>query len=141
MASLPFLSVFPEDVIRVILCFVSPEDNLATVQLLSRRFFHLANEPLLWRHYCCISWKYWHPDHKFDKKLALRASSVDWKALWILRRKTQAEVAELFDDILATTSGRLRRFKQICLNGYDAKDFLLEQSHADDLVEDVLARR
>ncbi|KAH8887068.1 hypothetical protein GQ53DRAFT_827620 [Thozetella sp. PMI_491] len=141
MASSFSLSVFPEDIIRVILRFLPPEDNLSAVPRLSRRFHLVANEPLLWRYYCCITWRYWDPAHAFREKLLLRASSVDWKALWILRRRTQAQVAGLFDDILATKAGQLGRFKQLCLKGYDAKDFLLDQCHTDDQAEDVLSRR
>ena len=140
-AALPSLDVFPEEVIRVILQFVSPEDNLASIQPLSHRFHLIANEPLLWRSYCCRSWQYWHHDHMFREKLAMRATSVDWKGLWIARRRTQAEVSQLFDDMLSTRVGQLQRLKQICLKGYDAKDFLLEQCCTNEHAEDVLARR
>jgi F-box protein 21 len=135
------LDSFPDEIIRVVLNFVSPEDNLASVQPLSRRFNHLAEEPLLWRHYCCCTWRHWHPDHKFGDKLAARASSVDWKSLWLWRQRNRVEVARLFDGMLSTRVGQLKSFEQICLKGYDAKDFLLEQCRTDDSAEDVLARR
>ena len=141
MAIPPSLTLFPEDIIRVILRFVSPEDNLGTVQLLSHRFKEAADDALLWRYHCYSSWRYWHPSHCFSEKLLQRASSVDWKALWLQRRRTQHEVGALLDGILATKVGQVRRFKQICLKGYDAKDFLLEQRRSRTDSDDGLARR
>lgn len=138
---MPSLDDIPDELIRHILYFVSPDDNLSCIQLLSKRFNHLANEALLWRHHCCTSFNYWHSDHKFREKLDQRASEVDWKALWITRKRRNVRIAYLLDDILATRVGRLKKLEQICLLGYDAKDFLLEQCHVDDSVEDVLARR
>ncbi|KAL2024768.1 hypothetical protein VTK56DRAFT_5589 [Thermocarpiscus australiensis] len=135
------LEDFPDEIIRHILFFLPPEDNLESFQLLSRRFHHLANESLLWRWHCQSSFRYWHPDHKFHEKLTARASSVDWRGLWIKRKRNNIKVARLLDGVLSTKVGQLKRLQQICELGYDAKDYLLEQCHVDDSAEDVLARR
>lgn len=131
----------PDEILKHLLGYVSPEDNLLIVQLLSRRLNRLANEPLLWKSHCLNSFKYWNPDHDFRQKLEEPVKDVDWKSLYILRKQRTARIAHLFDGILATQVGRLHKFEQICTLGYDAKDFLLEQYHADDELEDVLARR
>lgn len=57
------------------------------------------------------------------------------------RNRRNTRVSYLMDGILASKVGRLQKFGQICMLGYDAKDFLLEQCHTDETAEDVLARR
>lgn len=135
------LEDIPDEILQHILSFVSPQDNLVRVQLLSRRLNHLANEPLLWRSHCQSSFTYWDSSHSFPAKLAGSVFDVDWKALFLVRKAREARASMLFDGILASKLGRARRFEQICLLGYDAKDFLLEQCRTIDSAKDVLARR
>lgn len=135
------LNCLPDEIIHHILTYVSPEDNLSSVQLVSRRLNHVANETLLWRYHCQTSFSFWHPDHRFQDKLASTPSHVEWKKLWIERTRNNATAARLLDDALATKVGRYGRIQQICLLGYDVKDFLLEQCRVDESAEDVLARR
>jgi len=138
---MPSLDDVPDEIVRHVLLFVSPEDNLGSVQLIARRLGHLANEPLLWRYHCRRSFKYWAPEHRLLEKLAAKASEVEWKELWIERKRLNIRNRRLFDGLLSTKVGRLRKLGKICELGYDAKDFLLEQLYADDSVPDVLARR
>jgi F-box protein 21 len=135
------LEDIPDEIIRHILLYLPPEDTLENFQLLSRRYQHLANESLLWRWHCQHSFRHWHPDHDFHEKLTVRASSVDWRGLWTRRKRNNNRVARLLDGVLSTKVGQLKKLKQICELGYDAKDYLLEQCRADDSAEDVLARR
>jgi len=135
------LEQVPDEIFQSILHYVAPEDNLLSVQLLSRRLHGLANAPLLWRHHCLNTYKYWNPEHRFHQRLGGPATAVDWKGLYILRRQRNARVARLLDGILASQICRLTKFEQICMLGYDAKDFLLEQCRADEGAEDALARR
>lgn len=138
---MPALEGIPDEILQHIVSYVSPHDNLARVQLISRRLNRLANEPLLWRRHCQRTFAYWNPSHDFPAKLAGKVSDVDWKALFLLRKARDAQISALFDGILATQLGRARRFEQICLLGYDAKDFLLEQCRTIESADDVLARR
>lgn len=131
----------PDEIVRHILWYLPPEDTLLSFQLLSRRYHHIANEPLLWRWYCQKSFRYWHPRHRFHEKLAALASSVDWKGLWITRKQINKRIAQLLNEVLRTKVGQMRNLGQICEMGYDAKDYLLEQCHCDENAEDVLARR
>lgn len=135
------LNDIPDEIIRQILFHVRALDNLSCVQLLSHRLNHIANDPLLWRYYCRASFHYWHPSHDFPRKLRQRAPEVDWKALWLYRARGDVRISNIFDDLLDTKVCRMANLKKICLQGYDAKDFLLEQCHTDDSAEDVLARR
>lgn len=137
----PSLNDVPDEIIVHILHFLEPEDTLISVQLVSRRYRRLANEPLLWKRHCSGGFRFWHPEHHIAEKLAAPLNSVDWKELWITRKRRNVIVAHQLDGALATKVGQFQKLQQICLLGYDAKDFLLEQCRADDSVEDVLARR
>ena len=133
------LEDIPDEIIRHILLYLPPEDTLSVFQLLSRRYYHLANEALLWRWHCRRSFRFWNPEHRLSEKLTVLASSVDWRGLWITRKRRNLKAARLLGGIIATKLGQLRRMQGICEMGYDVKDYLLEQCQAD--TEDVLARR
>ena len=135
------LDQVPDEIIHHLLYYISPEDTLHNFQFLSHRLNRLANESLLWRYHCQKTFRFWNQEHEFQRKLRERASGVDWKGLYILRASRNQHISHLLDDVLATKVGRLKRVEQICQLGYDAKDFLLEQCHADESAEDVLARR
>ncbi|CCF33425.1 F-box domain-containing protein [Colletotrichum higginsianum] len=135
------LDQIPEEILHQILHYISPEDNLLLVHLLSRRLNQLAQEPLLWRYYCMHAFKFWHPSHNFDEKLKEPASRVAWKDLFLFRKRRDAKVASLFNEVLATKYGRAKKFGEICSLGYDAKDFILSQVQTPDAADDVLARR
>ncbi|KZL75705.1 F-box domain-containing protein [Colletotrichum tofieldiae] len=135
------LEYIPEEIIHQILHYISPEDNLAAVHPLSRRLNQIAQEPLLWRYYCLNAFRFWNPSHNFTEKLEEPVSSVSWKRLFLFRKRREAKAANLFDGILATKHGRVKKFEEICLLGYDAKDFLLIQAQTPDTADDVLARR
>ncbi|KAK5653532.1 hypothetical protein OQA88_8791 [Cercophora sp. LCS_1] len=132
---------FPDEIIRHILEFVSPEDNLRSIQLVSRQLHHVANDALLWKYYCSHSFLYWDPKHQFHRKLLQRASSVKWKDLWLTRERHNGRIADWFEGILQTKVGQLTRLRSICLLGYDSKDYLLDQYQCADDADDVLARR
>ncbi|KAI5466479.1 Transglutaminase-like superfamily-domain-containing protein [Mariannaea sp. PMI_226] len=135
------LDQIPDEIIHHLLYYVSPEDTLANFQPVSRRLKLIASEPLLWRYYCRHAFKYWNPDHDLQGKLRGKASDVDWKSLYLLRKRQNGRVSRLLDLILETKVHRLKRIEQIVRLGYDAKDFLLEQCQVDDSSEDILARR
>lgn len=131
----------PDEIIHHMLYYVSPEDTLSSVQLVSRRLRHIASEPLLWRYYCQHGFQFWNPKHNLRGKLRDKASDVNWKGLFLIRKRQNDEISRLFELVLATKVNRVSRTEQIAELGYDAKDFLLEQCRADDSFDDVLARR
>ncbi|QPG93812.1 hypothetical protein C2857_002781 [Epichloe festucae Fl1] len=131
----------PDEIIQQLLYHVSPEDNLRCFQLLGHRFHRLASQGLLWRHHCRTRFRYWSPEHGFHEKLHQAVASVKWKRLFLLREHRNRLVSKLFDEVLASKVGRLKRMEHICRLGYDAKDFLLDQCHTHESASDVLARR
>ncbi|KAF4589328.1 F-box protein [Ophiocordyceps camponoti-floridani] len=135
------LEKVPDEIIQHLLYYVSPTDNLQNLQLLSRRFNCLANEPLLWRFHCCSSFEYWHQHHDFRGKLRRKPSEIGWKQLYIQRLRQNQLVADRLEEIIATKVGRLKRFEEVGRLGYDAKDYLLTQCRTDESADDYLARR
>lgn len=131
----------PDELIHHILHYLSPEQTLTAVALVSRRFSNIAHEPLLWKYYCQTGFRYWQSEHRFQDKLRGNLHDVDWKALYLLRLKRNSRIANLIDGIVASRVSRLEKTEQICQYGYDAKDYLLTQCRIDESAEDVLARR
>lgn len=135
------LEQVPDEIISHLLYYISPFDNLDNVQLVSHRLYRLANEPLLWRHHCRTSFKYWNPHHRFHEKLAALAQQTDWKRLFIIRSTRNQRISYILDDIIQTKVNRVRGFEIIGQIGYDAKDLLLENCQTSPSAEDGLARR
>ncbi|KAI5859906.1 hypothetical protein GGS23DRAFT_582930 [Durotheca rogersii] len=131
----------PDELVQHVLLYVSPEETLASVSLLSKRFHRVAQEPLLWRCYCRDTFKYWESAHHFKQSLQGSLRATDWKRLFIRRLGRNACIAKLVDGIVASHVSRLEKIEQICQYGYDAKDYLLSQCRVPDSADDVLARR
>lgn len=74
------------------------------------------------------------------QKLASPVSSVNWKALFVLRYYVDRSVTRLLDSILASQTGRIEKFRAVIDFGYDAKDTLSRHGAVKD-GEDHLARR
>lgn len=133
------LNQLPEEILHSILCHSHPRSATA-LQQTSCRFGDVTKRPLLWRHYCRTYYKFWDRRHDIHRKFILPASSVDWKALFILRYQIDGSVTQLLDSILASQAGRIEKFRAVIEFGYDAKDTLLRNSQVQD-GEDHLARR
>lgn len=135
------LKQIPDEIIQQLLYYISPEDTLRCFQLLAHRFHRLAGHGLLWRYHCRTRFRYWSPHHEFHEKLRQSVTRTDWKDLFLLRNRRNRLISELFDAILASKVGRLKRMEHICRLGYDAKDFLLDQCRTHESASDVLSRR
>lgn len=133
------LNHLPDEILHSILCHSHPR-FCAALEQASRRFENVTNEPLLWRHYCQIHYKYWDRSHGIIRKLASPVSTVDWKALFVLRYRIDRSVTQLLDSILASQTGRIEKFRAVIGFGYDAKDTLLRHSEVES-GEDHLARK
>jgi F-box protein 21 len=131
----------PDEILHQILLYVSPEDTLINLQRTSIRFSRLGNEPLLWRHHCRTSFRYWDSKHRIRQKFAGNAGDVDWKKIYIYRRDVDLKTTSALDGILSGQSRRIEGFERISQFGYDAKDTLLRHCGTGDAVEDVLSRR
>ncbi|KAI0098434.1 hypothetical protein F4814DRAFT_433918 [Daldinia grandis] len=135
------INSLPDEIVHHILLYVPPEETLSNIALLSKRFNRVAHEPLLWRCYCEHNFKYWEASHHFKERLKGYLRGTDWRRLFLLRLGRNAYIARLLDGIVASRVSRLQKMEQICLYGYDAKDYLLSQCQAPDSAKDVLARR
>ncbi|CAN8104745.1 unnamed protein product [Discula destructiva] len=131
----------PDEIIRQIIQHVPPEEAFANCPLVSKTFKRVAFEPLLWKHFCLSSFRFWNSEHCLNQKLESRASKTPWRDLWRRRKLRNDLIAQLLRGIVATKVDRFSRMWQICRYGYDAKDYLLEQIQIPDSVEDSLARR
>ncbi|KAI1135448.1 hypothetical protein F5Y05DRAFT_394457 [Hypoxylon sp. FL0543] len=136
-----FIDNLPDEIVHQILLYVSPEETLTTIALLSKRFNRVAHEPLLWKFYCQHYFKYWDPSHRFRERLRCNLRVTDWRRLFIKRLGRNARIARLVDGIVASRVSRIEKIEQICKYGYDAKDYLLSQCRVPESTEDVLARR
>lgn len=67
--------------------------------------------------------------------------SVDWKALYALRRRIDISTTQILDSIVKNQTGRIEKTHHIVEFGYDAKDTLLRHARAGEEWEDHLARR
>lgn len=135
------INSLPDEIVHHILLYVPPEETLSKIAHLSKRFNRVAHEPLLWRCYCEHNFKYWEASHHFKERLKGYLHGTDWRRLFLLRLGRNAYIARLLDGIVASRVSRLQRMEQICLYGYDAKDYLLSQCQTPDSAEDALARR
>lgn len=135
------INSLPDEIVHQVLLYVSPEEILSKIALLSKRFNRIAQEPLLWRSYCEGNFKYWESGHRFRERLEDKVHETDWKQLFLLRLGRNDCIARLVNGIVASRVSRLQKIEQICQYGYDAKDYLLSQCRIPDSSEDVLARR
>ncbi|CAK7262887.1 hypothetical protein SEPCBS57363_000274 [Sporothrix epigloea] len=132
----------PDELVVAILYLLPSSDIADSVQLLSRRFYYLSQEPKLWLARCRSDYKHWSAP--FCRRLARAgpANHGPWKQMWINRRRCDASTAWHFEHVLSSKVKRVRHLEAICRRGLNAKDFLLEQySLADNATDDVLARR
>lgn len=140
MAAMSSFNDLPDEIVQQILFYISPEDTLH-VQNTSKRLTRLANEPLLWRHHCRTTFKYWDSKHRIRQKFSGNVGDVDWKKIYFYRRDVDFQTTQALDGILAGQIGRIEKFESISQFGYDAKDTLQRHCETGDGVEDVLARR
>lgn len=134
------LSYLPEEILHSILFYCPPTSTVALEQT-ARSFRSITNEPILWRFYCCLYFKFWDINHEMPKKLSSPVSLINWKALYIRRHSIDRIASQLIDSILETQTGRIRKFRMIIDFGYDVKDTLLRHVTIDSIADDVLARR
>ena len=135
------LTNLPDEIINHLLFYISADDALANVQLVSRRFHQLTSSPLLWRHHCRTAFAHWRESRHIQRKLDSPVSVVDWKRLFRSRKRSDARLAKIFESILATRHQRVHRLRSVCSLGEDARDYLLEQRRVPDSADDVWARR
>jgi F-box protein 21 len=134
------LTTLPDEIVQHVLFSALPQDALA-FRLVSKRMNSLASEPLLWKHHCVTSFKYWAPEHQIRRKLLANVTDIDWKRIFLYRQDVASRTTRTLDSILSSQIERIGKFAEISKFGYDAKDALLQQCATRDAEEDVLSRR
>ncbi|KAH8661354.1 hemimethylated DNA binding domain-containing protein [Tricladium varicosporioides] len=137
----PSVNDLPDEVLQVVLYFLPAEDILCHIQRVSKRFYDLCSQPLLWRYHCVLQFKYWDSKHRLHQKLAGEVGDIDWKALYLYRRGVDDKTTRFLESILEAQVDRIQHYKSIAGFGYNAKDTLLRHCRTDDDAPDVLARR
>ena len=135
------LAELPNEVLRNIIFHLEPSDSLNSVQLVSRQFYTLSQEPLLWRYHCKTQFKYWDEKHDIRRRFNAEAEETEWRALYLDRKNTDERTTSLLDSILSQQTKRITQANMIAEFGYDAKDTLLRHRNCDPNAPDVLARR
>jgi F-box protein 21 len=141
LAQVVGFSDLPDEVLQHILYYLSPSDLLSNIQRISKHFNRLSSEPLLWRHHCRLHFKYWDSKHRIRQKFVGNVGDVDWKTLYMHRKRVEYETTDILDSIINCQVNRIQKFKMIADFGYDAKDTLLQHCRTCETAEDVLARR
>lgn len=134
------LASLPDEVLQQILSYISSKE-LGRVQCLSRHFYRLSSEPMLWRRLCRTEFKFWDSKHQIEQKFKGNIGDVDWKTLYVFRKNVEFRTISVLDSILEVQVDRINKFEKIAEFGYDAKDILVQQCHTAGAVEDVLARK
>ena len=117
------LTGLPDELIQAILRHVSPDDALALSRT-SRRVSIITSEPLLWKHYCEDSFRWWDVSHKFRAKLE-DASFMDWKILFAQRHANTNMTKQAIDNLISQPSGHLEVIGHLTDAGYDCKDAIV----------------
>lgn len=135
------LAELPNEVMRNIIFHLEPSDTLNSVQLVSKQFYTLSQEPLLWRYHCKTQFEYWDEKHDIRRRFNAEAEETDWLKLYLDRKNTDKSTTTLLDSILSQQTKRIRQTNMIAEFGYDAKDALLRHRNGDPNAPDVLARK
>jgi len=135
------LNALPDEVLQQVLCHVSPRDIILNVQRVCKRLDRLGSEPLLWRSFCKVDYKYWDSKHRIQQKFMGNVGDVEWKKLYTYRSMIDTQTTALLDSILDGQINRIKKFDSIGNFGYDAKDALLRHCRTSEEADDVLSRR
>lgn len=135
----PELDSLPDEVVQCILNFSHPQAAVSLGRT-SRRFTGVANEPLLWQHYCLTTYQYWDSRHDIRRKFAV-VDSTDWKELFAERHAIDRKTTDIVNAMIFDQTKRMEKIRVITTFGYDAKDILLRHMRMGEDVEDYLARR
>ncbi|KAL2889996.1 F-box domain-containing protein [Ceratocystis lukuohia] len=131
----------PNELVQLILTFISAEDNLRNVQRVNRLLHMLGSDPRIWRYHCSLM-RYWSPHHSIEDKFRLSLAEVDWKRLYLLRRRRNAEAEHLLSSAISSRPGRMMRLEQVSVLGLDVKQYLLDQISLNFMeCHDALARK
>lgn len=135
------LQLLPDEIITRILHSVEPDDILDNVEQSCGRFKRLSLDPLLWKHHCLSSFKYFSQEHRIQQSVQRPVMGVDWRGLYKLRRKRNALALRLLDKLANSYETDYTELNRIIAFDYDVKDLLIQQSQVPHKAGDGLSRR
>ncbi|KAK8070605.1 hypothetical protein PG997_010808 [Apiospora hydei] len=135
------LDRLPDELLLSIASHLPPAEALA-FSLTNERHNRIAGESLRWRKRCLSGWRYGRAP-RYRPTLVKNFPLVEpWRQLFETRQATDKKAEAIFDDLLQSQQGRIRKMEEIAALGYDVKDLLVRwQDETPDDADDVLARR
>jgi F-box protein 21 len=118
------LTHLPDEVIQAILAYTPPPAALA-LELTSRRFRDVANEPQLWKVYCHRSFRNWAGEYSLRHRLPQPAVE-DWKRLYASRAESSRFARQTLDAVIREPLGQIDRIQSIVAHGLDVKYDMLD---------------
>lgn len=141
MATEQPLDRLPDELLLSIASYLPPAEALA-FSLTNERHNRIVGEFLRWRQRCLSGWQYGSVPNYRPNLFAQNPLDVSWQKLFETRQATDRKAEAIFDDLLQTQRGRIRKMEQVAALGYDVKDQLLGwRDETPDDADDVLARR
>ncbi|KAK8037338.1 F-box domain-containing protein [Apiospora marii] len=141
MATEPLLDRLPDELVLSIASHFPPAEALA-FSLTNARHNRIVGESLRWRQHCLSGWRYGCAPNYRPNLVAQNPLDVSWQKLFETRQATDRQAEAIFEDLLRTQRGRIRKMEQVAALGYDVKDQLLRwRDETPDHADDVLARR
>ncbi|KAK8023758.1 F-box only protein [Apiospora rasikravindrae] len=135
------LDRLPDELLLSIASHLPPAEAIA-FSLTNERHNRIVGETLRWRKLCLSRWRYGLAPRYRPNLAENFPLEVPWRQLVETRQATDQKAEALFDDLLRTQQGRIRRMEEVAALGYDVKDLLLRwQDKTPDDADDVLARR
>ena len=141
MGPCPAFTDLPTELLEAIFLSLDPPSIFALART-SRLIKSLTiDSPVVWRHLCRTGYTIWAPHHNIASKYAGPLGDVDWRTLYMRRRRIDSETKRLIDHVVATQHKRIRCINEIAEFGGDAKETLLRECRCPDDADDMLARR
>lgn len=141
MATEQPLDRLPDELLLSIASHLPPTEALA-FSLTNERHNRIVGESLRWRKRCLSGWRYGRAPNYRPNLSAQNPLDVSWQKLFETRQATDRKAEVIFEDLLQTQRGRIRKMEQVAALGYDVKDRLLRwRDETPEDAEDVLARR
>lgn len=133
------LDLLPDEVLQAIFRHLNAI-TLTSISRVSKRFWSIADEHLIWKEICLRDFTHWDSSHE----IGLRKSDAifhDWKGLYAVRHRAHVATKSSLKAIIDEPVGRLTRVQRVCEHGYGIKDTLLQLYQESPSTDFCLAQR
>lgn len=113
MGPCPTFTDLPTELLEAIFLSLDPPSIFALART-SRLIKTLTiDSPVVWRHLCRTGYTIWAPHHDIASKYAGPLGDVDWRMLYMRRRRIDSETKRLINHVVATQHKRIRCINEI----------------------------